>query len=213
MQLKRKWCLTRSISIPIVILTNNIDLVIIMVDRHDFAVTDKPGIWNFTRLASSNNSLPIIISKYRIEYRAWIYLKWTCTDNDLYSIRVLSRRNKHRPWTGLVDRQCAIPARICRPGNRLAALRGRDGRARAGRNDDLQVGRASMACTALTNPSGNASCADVPPFARIASATDVRSAVFVKYSAIRSYLHSRLQSLQPPMHRTQPAEIFHYQRW
>ena len=58
-----------------------------------------------------------------------------------------------------------------------------------------------MACTALTNPSGNASCADVPPFVRMASATAVRSAFSCAEStalsnAISSFLLSILAARQ-----------------
>ena len=62
-------------------------------------------------------------------------------------------------------------------------------------------GAPSMACTALTNPSGNASCADVPPFVRMASATAVRSAFSCAEStalsnAISSFLLSILAARQ-----------------
>lgn len=180
------------------------------VQRDRLSVTDAPIVRTFASVGHRSDSLPGIVvkhSRYKFNHHGrssnyYILLLCRCTQSSY-----------DRPRTSFVDRQCAIPARICRPGNLFASLCSCNCCTRAGRDDNLQVGRALMACTALTNPSGNASCADVPPFARIASATDVRSAVFVKYSAIRSYLHSRLRSLQPPMHRTQPAEIFHYQRW
>lgn len=64
MQLECQWSFAGAISISVMTFTNNVYLIVMPTDSHDFLITNSPRTGNFTRLASFDNSRPIVLTKY-----------------------------------------------------------------------------------------------------------------------------------------------------
>ena len=106
------------------------------VQRDRLSVTDAPIVRTFASVGHRSDSLPGIVvkhSRYKFNHHGrssnyYILLLCRCTQSSY-----------DRPRTSFVDRQCAIPARICRPGNLFASLCSCNCCTRASRNDNMQL--------------------------------------------------------------------------